>query len=140
MMLSAFLQHSFTVEYLFWLCFTSIQSSYNNRTFICSASTRHSLFVCVYTCLSTYIVFSMYNRYPFQFASPRLWNQLPPSLCLRQPRTNLSDSNSSLLMTGSSSVSTNHFHHPSPRQLFHFILKPFPQFRPHLSLLFLLQD
>ena len=38
----------------------------------------------------------------FQYASPRLWNQLPAPL--RQPRTNLSNSASPSCMSGTSSI------------------------------------
>ena len=48
----------------------------------------------------------------FQYASPRLWNQLPAPL--RQPRTNLSNSASPSSLSGISSTSTHHCHHPSP--------------------------
>ena len=41
-------------------------------------------------------------RYAFQYASPRLWNQLPAPL--RQPRTNLSNSASPSCMSGISSI------------------------------------
>ena len=76
-----------------------------------------------------------------QYASPRLWNQLPVSL--RQPRTNLSNFASPSSLSGTSSVpSTHHFHHPLPlhsstpgSKLFFFSANPF-----HRSLPFLLPD
>ena len=40
----------------------------------------------------------------FQYASPRLWNQLPASL--RQPRTYLSNSDSPSSLSGTSSISS----------------------------------
>ena len=50
----------------------------------------------------------------FQYASPRLWNQLPAPL--RQPRTNLSNSASPSFLVAfpPSALSTHHSHHPSP--------------------------
>ena len=76
----------------------------------------------------------------FQYAFPRLWNQLPASL--RQPRTNLSNSDSSSSLTVTSSVpSTHHFHHPSPPRSFTPGLKPSFSANPsHRSLPFLLPD
>ena len=61
----------------------------------------------------------------FQYASPRLWNQLLASL--RQPRTNLSDSDSPSPMSGTSSIGSM----DSPLSssiipsVFHSTLKPF---------------
>jgi len=76
----------------------------------------------------------------FQYASPRLWNQLPASL--RQPRTNLSNSSSPSSLSGTSSVlSAHHSHHPSPLHSFTPGLKPSFSANPsRRSLPFLLQD
>ena len=66
----------------------------------------------------------------FQYASPRLWNQLPAPL--RQPRTNLSNSASPSSSSGTSSISsidspvtTLIIHHPVTPLLFHSRLKTF---------------
>ena len=51
---------------------------------------------------SIYIIFSTNNRSFLQYASPRLWNELPVSLL--QPRTNLSNSGSPSPLRGTSSI------------------------------------
>jgi len=68
----------------------------------------------------------------FQYASPRLWNQLP--VPLRQPRTNLSNSASPSSFSGISSISSidSLSHHSSPLHFFtpglklSFFCKSFP--------------
>ena len=59
-----------------------------------------------------------------QYASPRIWSQLPASL--RQPRTNLSNSDSPILQVALLSLVplTHHSHHPSPPHSFIPGLKP----------------
>ena len=64
----------------------------------------------------------------FQYASPRLWNQLPASL--RQPRTNLFNSASPSSLSGTSSISSidsplSSSIRPSPLHSFTPGLKPF---------------
>jgi len=65
------------------------------------------------------------NNPSFQYASPRLWNQLPASL--RQQRINLCNSSSPSSLSGTlippSVPSTHHFHHPLPLHSFNPSLK-----------------
>ena len=81
----------------------------------------------------------------FQYASPRLWNQLPAPL--RQPRTNLSNSASPISLSGISSIISSIdsplsvSHHPSPLQSSTPGLKlSFSTNLSHHSLPFLLLD
>ena len=67
----------------------------------------------------------------FQYASPRLWNQLPASL--RQPRTNLSNSASPSSMSGTSSIGS--IHHPFTLS-FQAENLPFLQILPTVAYLF----
>jgi len=59
----------------------------------------------------------------FQYAYPRLWNQLPASLC--QPRTNLSTFASPSSLSGTSSVPSTHHSSSITPSLFHSRLKTF---------------
>ena len=74
----------------------------------------------------------------FQYASPRLWNQLPASR--RQLRTNLSNSDSPSPMSGTSSISSINSPLSSSitRSFFHLGLKPSSSNPSHRSLPFLL--
>jgi len=68
-----------------------------------SAKCSPSLFCCeqIASSVVTLTMLQPQNR-SFQYASPRLWNQLPAPL--RQPRTNLSNSASPSCMSGNSSI------------------------------------
>ena len=74
----------------------------------------------------------------FQFAPPRLWNQLPATL--RQPRTNLSNSDSPNPLSGTSSVGSidSPLSSSITPSLFHFHSSTLPSANPsHRSLPFL---
>ena len=74
----------------------------------------------------------------FQYASSRLWNQLPISLLQTRPNLSNSDSPRPIPISGTSVPSTHQSHHPSlPRCLIPGLK---PSFSFHCSLLFLLQD
>ena len=76
-----------------------------------------------------------------EYASPRLWNQLPASL--RQPRTNLSNSASPSSLSGTSSISSidSPLSSSITPSLFHSRLKNFPflQILPTTAFLFFLR-
>jgi len=82
-----------------------------------SASSQHSLFIFGHIRPSTSSSLRITDC-SFQYASPRLWHQLPAPL--RQPRTNLSNSASPSSLSGTSSISssTHHSHQPSPLHSF----------------------
>ena len=90
---------------------TTIQPSYlhNLISVQSTRSTRSSALVTL-TRPSTSSSLWITDR-SFQYASPCLWNQLPATL--RQPRTNLSNSDSSILhLPPHFPLSTHHCHHP----------------------------
>ena len=67
-----------------------------------SASSKHSLFIFGHTRWSIHIILSTNNRLFLPVCFPRLWNQLPASLC--HPRTNLSNFDSPSPSSGTSSI------------------------------------
>jgi len=75
----------------------------NNQTsLMSSASSQHSLFIFGHTRWSIHIILSTNNRLFLPVCFPRLWNQLPASLC--HPRTNLSNFDSPSPSSGTSSI------------------------------------
>ena len=104
---------------------TTTQPSYlhNHITVQLPRSTRSSSLVTLAR-LSTSSSLRITDR-SFQHASPRLWNQLPASL--RQPRTNLSNSDSPRPFSDTSYFLhrlSHLYHHPSPLHSFIPGLKP----------------
>jgi len=98
-----------------------LQSSDNHPTFI-SIQPHHS------SASSQHMLFTSSLRITdrsFQYASFRLWNQLPAPL--RQPRTNLSNSASPSSFSGISSISSidSPLSSPITPSLFHSRLKTF---------------
>ena len=105
---------------------TTTQPSYlhNLITVQPPCSTRSSSSLVTLACPSTSSFLRITDR-SFQYASPRLWNQLLASL--HQPRTNLSNSASPSSLSGTSSISSINSPLSSSitHSLFHSRLKPF---------------
>ena len=107
-----------------------------------------TLFRCLSNSLPDYIrnltlFLFVFRRYlkrcrSFQYASPCFWNQLPASL--RQPRTNLSNSDSPSPMSGTSSIGSIHSPLSSPRSFIPGLKPSFSENPSHCSLPRLLQD
>ena len=117
------------------------QSSYlHNLITIQPPRSTRSSFLVTLSCPSTTSSVWITDR-SFQYAFPRLWNQLPASL--RHPPTNLSNFDSSNPLSGTSSIGSIDSPLSSSITPHSFVpsLKPSFSANPsHLSLPFLLQD